>query len=328
MQQLIGLLSAPQKMMVWRLTLVVAILLVFTVSLTSFVYAQEIESLEDIYIPVTEALTIFATSIAESIPKIIGAVILLIIGLIAGKIAGSVVQRISKKIIQKSGGKKDADSITIMEIPGKLDSARLISSTVRWFIYLFFIVAAVNALGFEQLTVALTDLWLWVPNLLAFVLIIIIGLIIVNFVSKWIDQELIQRDLGGSKYIITGVKVVIYGIIFAVALTQLGIGEDIIPILVSAFSWSISIAIGAAIAIGLGFALKDIIPSLIGFASNQRLGLKEGQKVKIGDITGTITAIEALHIVMTDEKNETIIIPTKEIMNKSIRIISSKSKKA
>ena len=306
----------------------VALLLVFTVSQTSFVYAQEIESLEDIYLPATEALTTFAISIAESIPKIIGAVILLIIGLIAGKIIGSAVQRISKKIIQKSEGKKGADSTTIVEIPGKLDSARLISSTVRWFIYLFFIVAAVNALEFEQLTVALTDLWLWVPNLLAFVLIIIIGLIIVNFVSKWIDQELIQRDLGGSKYIITGVKVVIYGIIFAVALTQLGIGEDIIPILVSSFSWSIAIAIGAAIAIGLGFALKDIIPSMIGFAANKRLGLKEGQKVKIGDITGTITAIEALHIVVTDEKNETIIIPTKEIMNKTIRIISSKSKKA
>lgn len=306
----------------------VALLLVFTVSQTSFVYAQETESLEDIYLPATEALTTFAISIAESIPKIIGAVILLIIGLIAGKIIGSAVQKISKKIIQKSEGTKGADSTTIVEIPGKLDSARLISSTVRWFIYLFFIVAAVNALEFEQLTVALTDLWLWVPNLLAFVLIIIIGLIIVNFVSKWIDQELIQRDLGGSKYIITGVKVVIYGIIFAVALTQLGIGEDIIPILVSSFSWSISIAIGAAIAIGLGFALKDIIPSMIGFAANKRLGLKEGQKVKIGDITGTITAIEALHIVVTDEKKETIIIPTKEIMNKTIRIISSKSKKA
>ncbi len=314
--------------MAWRLPLVVALLLVFTVSQTSFVYAQETEPLEDIYIPVTEALTTFTISIAESIPKIIGAVILLIIGLIAGKIIGAAVGKIAKKIIQKTEEKKGADSTTIVEIPGKLDSARLISSTVRWFIYLFFIVAAVNALEFEQLTVALTDLWLWVPNLLAFVLIIIIGLIIVNFVSKWIDQELIQRDLGGSKYIITGVKVVIYGIIFAVALTQLGIGEDIIPILVSSFSWSISIAIGAAIAIGLGFALKDIIPSLIGFAANQRLGLKKGQKVKIGDITGTITAIEALHIVVTDEKNETIIIPTKEIMNKTIRIISSKSKKA
>ncbi len=314
--------------MAWRLPLVVALLLVFTVSQTSFVYAQETEPLEDIYIPVTEALTTFTISIAESIPKIIGAVILLIIGLIAGKIIGAAVGKIAKKIIQKTEEKKGADSTTIVEIPGKLDSARLISSTVRWFIYLFFIVAAVNALEFEQLTVALTDLWLWVPNLLAFVLIIIIGLIIVNFVSKWIDQELIQRDLGGSKYIITGVKVVIYGIIFAVALTQLGIGEDIIPILVSSFSWSISIAIGAAIAIGLGFALKDIIPSLIGFAANQRLGLKKGQKVKIGDITGTITVIEALHIVVTDEKNETIIIPTKEIMNKTIRIISSKSKKA
>ncbi len=83
--------------MAWRLPLVVALLLVFTVSQTSFVYAQETEPLEDIYIPVTEALTTFTISIAESLPKIIGAVILLIIGLIAGKIIGAAVGKNREK---------------------------------------------------------------------------------------------------------------------------------------------------------------------------------------------------------------------------------------
>ena len=65
-----------------------------------------------------------------------------------------------------------------------------------------------------------------------------------------------QKRIWRLKYIVTGIKVVLYAVIFAISLTQLGIGESIIPILVSAFSWSIAVGVGAAIAIGLDLHLK------------------------------------------------------------------------
>jgi len=114
-----------------------------------------------------------------------------------------------------------------------------------------------------------------------------------------------------------------YVIIFAVAITQLGIGESIIPILVSAFAWSIAIAIGAAIAVGLGFTLKDVLPAAIAGAANHRSIFKVGQKIKIGDVTGTITSVGTLHIIITNEKNEGIVIPTKEFIGKTFTILSS-----
>ena len=239
-------------------------------------FAQE-NSANFLYEPAIDALTAFATGVAESAPKIIAAVILLIIGLIAGKVIGKVVAKASIKLLQKVHKDDDTGNDVISQTTSSEDSSKLIASSVRWFVYLFFIIAAINALEFEQLSLALTDLWLWVPNLLAFILIIVIGLIIVNFIGKWVSQELIKKEYGGSKYVVTGVKVVIYAVIFAIALTQLGIGEEIIPILVAAFSWSIAAGIGAAIAIGLGFALKDIIPGAINIASKQRSILKVGQ---------------------------------------------------
>ena len=206
------------------------------------------------------------------------------------------------------------------EVTSKFDSVKLISATIRWFVYLFFVVAAVNAMQFEQLTTALTSLWFWVPNLLAFVLIIVVGSIVVNFVTKWVDHELLEHHINSPRFVTTAIKVVIYGIVFAVGFTQLGIGQSIIPILVSAFSWSIAVAIGAAIAFGLGFALKDIIPASVIGATNQRYALKVGQKVKIGDISGTVTATHLLHVILTNEKNESFVIPTKELANKTIVI--------
>ena len=138
-------------------------------------------------------------------------------------------------------------------------------------------------------------------------------MIIANFIGKWLDQELIKNEFGGSRYVKVGVKVVIYAIIFAIALTQLGIGDTIIPILISAFAWSIAIGVGAAIAVGLGFALKEILPGAINTASKQRSVLKVGQKVRIGEVSGTITAVELLHIIIANENNESVIVPTKEL---------------
>ena len=282
-------------------------------------FAQS-NSVEFLYEPGIEALTAFATGVAESAPKIIAAIILLIIGLIAGKVIGKVVEKSASKILQKVTKNNDNDDV-VTQTTSSRDSSKLIAASVRWFVYLFFIIAAINALEFEQLSTALTDLWLWVPNLLAFILIVVVGLIIANFIGKWLDRELIKKEFGGSKYVIIGVKAVIYAIIFAIALTQLGIGDSIIPILVSAFAWSIAIGVGAAIAIGLGFALKDILPAAINTAAKQRSVLKVGQKVRIGEVSGTITAVELLHIIIATQNNESIIIPTKQLDNTHITII-------
>ena len=290
--------------------------------LTSFnsAFAQE-RFVEGIYVPTTEALTEFAISVADSTPKIIAATILLIIGFIVGKVVGRVTSKAVTNILQKTSQKNQELHLTD-EVYGKFNSVKLISATIRWFVYLFFIVAAVNALQFEQLSTALTSLWLWVPNLLAFVLIIVIGSIVVNFVSKWVEHQLLDNHVGSPRLIISVIKAVIYGIIFAIAFTQLGVGQEIIPILVSAFSWSIAIAIGASIAIGLGFALKDLIPASIMGASTQRTILKVGQKVKIGEVVGTVTATHLLHLIVTNDKNESIVIPTKTLMNQTIIIFN------
>lgn len=283
-------------------------------------FAQS-DPLSGIYSPTRDALTEFAVSVAGSIPKIIAAAILLAIGFAAGKIVGRIVTKVTKNILQKT--RQQAHDSQILEgLSDKFDSVRLISATIRWFVYLFFIVAAVNAMQFDQLTTALTNLWLWVPNLLAFVLIIVIGSIVVNFVTRWVEHQLLDHHVGSPKFITPVIKAVLYGLVFAIGFTQLGVGESIIPILVSAFSWSIAIAIGAAIAVGLGFALKDIIPASIIGASNQRSLLKVGQKVRIGEIAGTVTASQLLYLIVTNEKNESTVIPTKDLMSKTIVLLN------
>ena len=270
------------------------------------------------YEPGAAAFSAFLTDVAKAGPKIIAASILLAIGLVAGKIAGRVVEKIAGRLLHRAH--VDEDNV-ITRATGERESARLIAASIRWFVYLFFVIAAINALEFEQLSAALTDLWLWVPNLLAFILILVIGLIVASFIGKWLDQELLKSDLGGSRYVKIGAKAVIYAIIVAIALTQLGIGEQIIPILIAAFSWSIAVGVGAAIAVGLGFALKDILPAAIHSASERRSVLRAGQRVRIGGHEGVITSADLLHIVLAKDSGESVVIPTRALAGRTVTIV-------
>jgi uncharacterized protein YacL len=164
-------------------------------------YAQETSIADKFYGPETEALKAFATEIATSAPKIIAAVVLLIIGLVVGKIVGRVIEKTVKRVLKKANLHNISESKVVEDTLGRIDSAHLIAATVKWFVYLFFMVAAINELQLQQLTSALTSLWLWIPNLLAFVMIVIIGSIIANYVIKWVNHELVTHNYGGSRYI-------------------------------------------------------------------------------------------------------------------------------
>jgi len=300
--------------------------MVFTVNgvFDQVAFAQESSS--EIWLgPTTNALTTFFSQVAESLPKIIAAIILLVIGWIVATIISKVIQKVATlalKTINKDEDENSNDSLS--QVTSSKGSAKLISTVIKWFVFLFFVMAAVNALEFEQLTVAMTNLWLWIPNLLAFVLIVILGMLLAKFVGKWVEHEINEHNYGNPKYFVLAVQVIIYAIIFAIALTQLGVGQGVITILVSAYAWSIAGGIGAAIAVGLGFALKEVFPAIINSQSKKRTVLKVGQKVLIGEELGTVTAVELLHIILTNEKNESIVIPTKDLSNKTIRVFGNK----
>ena len=304
-------------------TLIPLILLIGIIPLVSQVFAQgssEEFYISDIFTPTTDALTEFWKSIVEWAGKIITVGILLIVGVIAGKITSRIVERASLRILEKTTSGHESET----DFPGSKpkDSAKLIGATVRWFVYLFFILAAVNALEFTALTEGLTSLWLWIPNLIAFVIILVIGFVIANFVGKWLDQELEKQKYENSKILITVSKVIVYLIFFSIAITQLGVGTEIIPILVAAFSWSIAVGIGAALAVGLGFALKDILPGAIISCSRKRSVLKKGQKIKLGDVTGKIVSLESLHLVLEQDNGDKVVIPSKELRDNKVTILS------
>ncbi|HEU4823341.1 MAG TPA: mechanosensitive ion channel domain-containing protein [Nitrososphaeraceae archaeon] len=270
--------------------------------------------------PITNSLNQFATTIAQAAPKIIAALILLGIGLLVGRVIGWVVRKVAEKMNLDRYWNRTGIGESVSRAGWNL--TRIISVAARWFVYLFFISAAVNVLEFAQLSQAINDVWLWIPNVVAFIIILVIGAIIADFVGKWMQRELPARGVVGGKAIGLAATGILYAIVLVVATTQLKIGEAVLNSVISALIWGMAAAIAIGVGVGLAYALREAFPAMIRGSTQIQPTLKRGQKVTIGTVTGTVQEAGSFSVILKDDQGKTIVIPSKNISDKEITIES------
>ncbi len=281
------------------------------------IQSQIMESAEPFYKPTQDALIKLFTVSAESGVAIVGALIVLIIGYFVGLGIQKAVKYFIKKILTNKFLKEklDVDHEKIKD-EGWYHITNLIPPTIKWFVWIFFFVTAIDLLGFTEASEALSLLWVYIPNIIAFVITIAIGTIAITYIMKWATTRV---DIFGEKEEVTLqktlVKGILYTIVFAIAITQLGVGQDVIPIII----WVVLGGIMATIVVSAGIGLKDFVPQLVKNRSLSDLGVKKGAKIEIEKLSGTKSGdkkkieYEILEVGLTytkvKEGEETRIIP-------------------
>ncbi len=279
--------------------------------------AQILESAEPFYKPTQDAITKLFTIGTESGVAIAGALILLLIGYFVGIGIQRTVRFFINRVLTNKFLKEklDVDKET-MKDEGWYHVTNLIPATIKWFVWIFFFVTAIDLLGFTEASEALSLLWVYIPNIIAFVIIIAIGTITITYIMKWATTRI---DIFGEKEEVTLqktlVKAILYTIVFAIAITQLGVGEDVIPIII----WVVLGGIMATVVVSAGIGLKDFVPQLVRNKSLSDLGVKKGAKIEIQKLSGTTSGdqkkieFEILEVGLTHtkvkEKNQVRIIP-------------------
>jgi hypothetical protein len=270
--------------------------------------------------PVTNSLNQFATTIGQAAPKIVAALILLGIGLVVGRVIGWVVRKVAEKMNLDRYWSRTGIGESVSRAGWNL--TRMISVAARWFVYLFFISAAVNVLEFSQLSQAINNVWLWIPNVAAFIIILVIGSLIADFVGRWMQRELPARGVVGGKAIGLVATGILYAIVLVVATTQLRIGEAVLNSVISALIWGMAAAIAIGVGVGLAYGLREAFPAMIRGTTQIQPTLKQGQRVTIGGMSGTIQEAGSFSVILKDDQGKTIVIPTKNILDKEIVIES------
>ncbi len=179
-------------------------------------------------------------------PGIVAAIVILLIGYFIALIIGHVV----KVLLSKIGVDKGLEKISLPKAIGKLKMSSLLGVLTKWYIFIIFIQAAVDAVNLGALSIMLNRFVLWLPQLIIAILAVFAGLFVAHYVSHLIEA---QSQMKGTKFISSLLKSVIVFIAIVIALEQIGIQVSILEnaflILLGCFG------LGTALAFGLG--LKD-----------------------------------------------------------------------
>ena len=138
---------------------------------------------------IIEVLGNMAEGIINAVPAVIAAVIVLLIGWVIGSIVGKAVN----KIVEKVGIEKTFDQT----IAGKafkssgLDLSNLIGGLIKAFIIIWSIVLAIDLLNIGgTIGTHLGTLAIYLPRLLGGIIIIIFGVVFVDFLATFIGKML------------------------------------------------------------------------------------------------------------------------------------------
>jgi hypothetical protein len=214
--------------------------IVYAVILVIFVIAAlQVLNLKAISDPATQMVQL----VFNYIPLVFAAIIIILFGVFLANIVGGLLIT----VLAGTG----VDETTQAIFPKKADGtpvttlSNLISVIVKIVINIFFIVAAIDVLKINVLTNIGNVIIAYLPNVLAAVIIVIVAWICANKAS-----EAITKAEGGSIVLALIAKVAIIILAAFMAISQLGIGSDIVRILFIALALALSGAFILAFGIG------------------------------------------------------------------------------
>ena len=202
-----------------------------------------------------------ARNVILFLPNLIAAIIILIIGWILGRILGRVVAEVLDRIGVDDALRKTSVG-THIERSG-VSIVRLFDLIIRWLIYLIAILTAVSVLQIASLTSAVAAIVAYIPNVIAFILILVVGIILIDWLMDLLQGMGEARRIEGFGVIAMALRAFLYFVVVILALQQLLIDLSIIYVFVVPLAWGVALGLGAAIAIIVGFGLRDRAPEMM-----------------------------------------------------------------
>jgi hypothetical protein len=190
----------------------------------------------------------FFDSFFAWLPNLIGALVILLVAYIVARLVRGLVRRVA--------GRMDVDRHIDDSVVGdykrgmapRLSMTSLIAGVVFWFVFGTGILLAIGTLQIPLLDNAIGTVVGYLPNVLAALLILVVGVAIAGAVGAFAARLAGDTTLG--RLVGTAVPIVVVAIALAMALVQLQISP---PIVIATYVIVLgSVGLGLALAFGLG----------------------------------------------------------------------------
>lgn len=251
---------------------------------------------------IIESLKKVISDIVDFIPHLINGLIILIVGYLVARFIGwllkSVLRRVKFDLLMERIG----ISNIVRYLGVKAPLSIIIGQTVFVLLLISFLITSTRLMGLEAVAQLLERVLLFLPNLIAALIVFLLGLIVAQYVGKLITTMGAAARLSYAARLGRILQGLIILFVIILALGVMGINT---AILVTALTIMIA-AFGLALGLALGLGARNIVNHILaGFYMRQRFAV--GQPININQINGEVSGIGGVNTVISTPDGKTII---------------------
>ena len=238
---------------------------------------------------IVTVMTTLWGKVAGFLPNLAAAVVILLVGYFISRTVKFVLTKglaragfnaLSGKVGVNAAMERANIHLSASEVVGKLGF---------WLIMMTFLVTATETLGLPRVSETLDEFVLYLPKVIAAVMILIIGLFVAHFVRDIIRGSAETVGIEYAKPLASTAYGLLFIVIISLAINQLDIDTGLLDSIISIMIG----AIGVAVALSLGLGTRDHSSNIIAGVYARDL-YKVGQTIVINDIEGTIVEVGSL----------------------------------
>ena len=245
----------------------------------------------------------FKVSFLAFLPKFVFALIVFLIGYLIARL----VQFLSKRFIRGTNrfisNKKISKHLQQKHFE---QSSVFISKTLYWIIIVLFLTIASEIIGIPVATAWLSGIVQYLPNILAAIIIVFVGIIGGKIIADIIFSATLKSGVSYGNVLSKTIQYSILLITILVAIDQIGIDIALVTTIIDIVL--AALLFGAALSFGLGAktSVSNIIASY--YVHNS---YKTGDKIRINNLEGTIIQINSTAVIMETSEGQ-VTVPAKD----------------
>ncbi len=206
------------------------------------------------------------------IPRLLGFLVILLVGYIVATALSKAVTFLLRKVGFDRFSTRIGLSRLEQQMGVKMDAAGILGRIVYWFVFLIFLVPAVDSLGLTAVSALLGQVLAYIPNVFVAILILFLGTLAATFIADIVRGAASSSRIGNPNVFANIARYAILGFVAIVALEQLNIGAALLNILFTAIMGAAALAFGLAFGLGGRDAAKRLVErneSSLGQAASQ-----------------------------------------------------------
>lgn len=185
------------------------------------------------------------------VPNIVVAIVIFVIGWIVGAVLGRVVAQIVEALKVDSALRSAGFEEAINRGGFRMSAGGLLGGLVKWFVIIVFLMASVEVLGLQQVSIFLQEVvLLYLPQVIVAVLILLIAAVLAEFVKNLVVGSAKAAGMQGAHFLGGVAKWAIWVFAFLAALAQLGVAASFVQTLFAGVVVALSLGFGLAFGLG------------------------------------------------------------------------------